>query len=70
MTRMAPEECAVRLLIRVVDGKAVEHACQLSLLHFGPHRCWCGWAFLRSPRSVGLGLPWQDFRFVRPHPPE
>lgn len=59
--------CRTRALIRIDEGEAVEHVCQLPKTHFLPHRCWCGWGFIRSytgralPAAFNSGYPdWVD----------
>lgn len=53
-----PGACRILGLIRVVNGLVVAHECVLSASHFLPHRCWCGWGFLRS--TEGRAMPAQD----------
>jgi hypothetical protein len=53
-----PGDCRRTGLIRVVNGLAVAHECVLPASHFLPHRCWCGWGFLRS--ADGRALPARD----------
>ena len=44
--RRQPRNCTGRVTIGYpLPDELYQHVCELQDGHFGPHYCWCGWAF-------------------------
>lgn len=49
---------AWQILMGDKDVEVEPHVCTLVKLHYGPHKCWCGWTFSDEVAS------WHQMSFV------